>query len=469
MPNPKWEVYENKATGIEYDLTDADAQNQLTAIKDGTDIDSFGDVETALDGKVDAVSGKGLSTNDYTNSAKGIVDNIQSNVIANTKLIKDTVGWNGKNKLHNDATTQTIEDITYIVNADKSVSVSAGTASDKSVLWYHDYRSVSELNNGDKLSGCANANTDCRQAIVYFASDKTGISEQLQYNNEDVTISIPNNAVYYRTGVAVNSGKTVTAQTLYPMIRDADILDSTYEPYFGSTAFPRSEQEVLGAKNMCCITGIADKSSNTDVTWSANSVRIKSDVAAQYINTNLNIKSLPKNKTVKISFDATVTAGAGIAVVKGKATGGSYATLLNKPVNSSGAYSFEFNTGNNDEFQLNLYASTGTAVTGDITYNNIMISLDGGEYAPYAMTNKELTEKVKELDSYLEQSVTLSTSDVTTVTFTNAIIKTTSIIEYACSKWGIVPDDITVSNGSCVITIPKQSTAETVSIRIYVR
>lgn len=71
--------------------------------------------------------------------------------------------------------------------------------------------------------------------------------------------------------------------------------------------------------------------------------------------------------------------------------------------------------------------------------------------------------------AYMEQSVTLSTSDATTVTFTNAIIKTTSLIEFACSKWGIVPDDITVSNGSCVITIPKQSTAETVSIRIYVR
>ena len=71
--------------------------------------------------------------------------------------------------------------------------------------------------------------------------------------------------------------------------------------------------------------------------------------------------------------------------------------------------------------------------------------------------------------AYMEQSVTLSTSDVTTVTFTNAIIQTTSLIEYACSKWGIVPDDITASNGSCVITIPKQSNAETVSIRIYVR
>lgn len=52
MPNPKLETYKNKATNTVYDLTDADAQSKLTAILDGTDIDSFGDVETALAGKM---------------------------------------------------------------------------------------------------------------------------------------------------------------------------------------------------------------------------------------------------------------------------------------------------------------------------------------------------------------------------------------------------------------------------------
>lgn len=42
----------------------------IAAIKDGVSIDSFSDVETALAGKVDAVQGKGLSTNDYTSAEK---------------------------------------------------------------------------------------------------------------------------------------------------------------------------------------------------------------------------------------------------------------------------------------------------------------------------------------------------------------------------------------------------------------
>ena len=48
----------------------------VTAITDGQTIDSFSDVETALADKVDVVSGKGLSTNDYTNTDKAIVDGV---------------------------------------------------------------------------------------------------------------------------------------------------------------------------------------------------------------------------------------------------------------------------------------------------------------------------------------------------------------------------------------------------------
>lgn len=73
MPNPKLETYKNKATGTVYDYTDAAAQAALADILDGTDIDSFSDVETALATKVDKVTGKGLSTNDYDDTEKAKV------------------------------------------------------------------------------------------------------------------------------------------------------------------------------------------------------------------------------------------------------------------------------------------------------------------------------------------------------------------------------------------------------------
>lgn len=71
---------------------------------------------------------------------------------------------------------------------------------------------------------------------------------------------------------------------------------------------------------------------------------------------------------------------------------------------------------------------------------------------------------------YLENnSVTLSTSGTTTVTFTNAAITANSMIGYACTQWGIFPDDITASAGTCTVTMPQVDSAVTVGVRIILR
>lgn len=61
---------------------DTVARAEIAAIKDGETLDSFGDVETALADKVDKVSGKGLSSNDFTNEYKDKVDNSLSTTTA---------------------------------------------------------------------------------------------------------------------------------------------------------------------------------------------------------------------------------------------------------------------------------------------------------------------------------------------------------------------------------------------------
>jgi len=94
-------------------------------------------------------------------------------------------------------------------------------------------------------------------------------------------------------------------------------------------------------------------------------------------------------------------------------------------------------------------ASSTTARKQQITVNNVAYDVDGSVY--------------------MEQDVILSTSAATTVTFTNASITANSVVEFGCSKWSIVPDDITSSSGSCVVTLPKVSTSETVTVRIYLR
>lgn len=85
--------YDNTAKGIVDGVTSAlgnkaDAST-VNAILDGSTIDSFADVETALADKVDKVSGKGLSTNDYDATAKGKLDGL-----ANVKSIGSGLNLN---------------------------------------------------------------------------------------------------------------------------------------------------------------------------------------------------------------------------------------------------------------------------------------------------------------------------------------------------------------------------------------
>ena len=72
-------------------------------------------------------------------------------------------------------------------------------------------------------------------------------------------------------------------------------------------------------------------------------------------------------------------------------------------------------------------------------------------------------------EPYFEQSVTLSTSQTTTVTFSNAAFTANSIVEPAISVWGIFPDDVTVASGSCTVVMPKVSTAQTVTVGIFIK
>lgn len=105
----------------EVSAEDTVARAEITEMKDGTTIDSFGDVEsalagkadsdnvysklevdTALDDKVDKETGKGLSTNDYTTAEKtklaGIAEGAEVNVQSNWTQTTTTADDYIKNK-----------------------------------------------------------------------------------------------------------------------------------------------------------------------------------------------------------------------------------------------------------------------------------------------------------------------------------------------------------------------------------
>ena len=98
--------------------------------------------------------------------------------------------------------------------------------------------------------------------------------------------------------------------------------------------------------------------------------------------------------------------------------------------------------------------SSGTASSSDV--HKQMITVDG--------TATDIDGTV-----YMEQSVTLSTTDPTIVTFTNATITANSVIDVYCSVWDMVPENVSCAAGTCAVTLPADEDARTVTVRIYVR
>ena len=93
---------------------------------------------TAITTKVDKVSGKGLSTNDFTNADKSKLDNLENyddtevkadiaNIEEQTALNCSTLGYQRKNLLKITATTKTVDGVTFTINDDGSIKVN-GTA-----------------------------------------------------------------------------------------------------------------------------------------------------------------------------------------------------------------------------------------------------------------------------------------------------------------------------------------------------
>lgn len=102
------------ATG-EVSSEDTYARAEISAILDGVSIDSFADVEAALADKVDKVSGKGLSANDFTNELKSKLDGIAAGAEVNVQA-----DWN--------QTTDTADD--YIKNKPTLGTAAAAATSD---------------------------------------------------------------------------------------------------------------------------------------------------------------------------------------------------------------------------------------------------------------------------------------------------------------------------------------------------
>ena len=131
----------------------------------------------------------------------------------------------GKNLLPNNASSGTINGVTFTVNPDKSVSIS-GTATDNADFSICNANAVKLPENASLiLSGGVSSDVFLRCAI----DNRTPTSR-----GEDVSINTTNGIVTGNCYIRVLSGTTVNGVVVYPMIRIAND-NADYEPYQSET------------------------------------------------------------------------------------------------------------------------------------------------------------------------------------------------------------------------------------------
>lgn len=287
MPNPKLETYKNKATNTVYDYTDADAQSQLSAIKDGTTIDSFGDVETALSTKYDINDESQISILDYdyvpyyadaesatrkiywTNIKNGLksffddlycaiglvpsgasssnklatasdVTGLQGNIIANTKLIKDTVGWVNKQLItYPYSVNGTAIIATVNITPSNGKFTLNGTSNEAISMPFHYRQGAGTDNNPIILPAGKYKFIKTSNKVGFLVVRTVGGSGDIFVtvgNSDTVKEFTLSETTQIGLTLTADNGTAFSNEVVEFMICDADILDNTVEPYRNTTA-----------------------------------------------------------------------------------------------------------------------------------------------------------------------------------------------------------------------------------------
>ena len=154
--------------------------------------------------------------------------------------------------------------------------------------------------------------------------------------------------------------------------------------------------------------------------------------------------------------DSTVENAGGIkAWVQslGYITGLAWSALTGKPFSTIGNGLTVTNNTLNADVQSVTVGTTGAASASAVSYQRIGVN---GVYTEINGTK------------YMEQEIQTRTDQTVLATFLNSAITANSTIFPFIDKYGIYASDVSTSAGQCTVTIPKQSVAETIHVKIYI-
>lgn len=334
------------------------------------------------------------NSGDSHTSTMDVMDGVDGEVPAET-LLKDTVGWTGKNVFNLIATSKTDEyGLTWTVNANNTITVSGTPTDFKAYYIRHD----GTLPAGQYIfSGWGNA-TNITVNSGFLRKGNTEVRKILNGNLSDPqTIEILDSDAGTYDNILISlkriENNVACSGTVYPMLRKAEISDPTFEPYHKNVdlvKYNRAEANVLGAKNLFLNTAVTT-TTEQGVTYTVNSDKTVTIASGQTTSTYTNLSL------------GSIVLPEGNYILNGCPSGGSANTYRLRLVNGStllgidsgDGYSFYADGNTNYTVTIGLSANgVSYTIPTDLLFKPmIRLASDPDDtYVPYAETNYQLTQ-----------------------------------------------------------------------------
>ena len=297
---------------FEYALNNSSfTANQWNTINSGI---TYADIQRLEAEKVDKISGKGLSTEDFTTAEKKKLSNLEnyddSEVKSQISLNRRTLGYQRKNLLKNTAVSITQNGVTFTVNVDGSVTINGTNAGTNSVYITLNSKFITTYGRKYTASIAAEEIPGVYMSIYdsYWAGVGRCTTSITFVENKNSTRNIR---------LTVEAGTTLENVTFYPMLRYAEIVDDTYETYSMSnvelTETVESHNEQISKNTEM----IAETSSQTALNRSTLGYQRKNLLKNTAASRTINGVTLTVNEDGSVTLNGTATATVFFEIRKG--------------------------------------------------------------------------------------------------------------------------------------------------------
>ena len=326
-------------------------------------------------------------------------------------------GYVGKNLFINTGKTETISSVAFTHNSDDSVGLN-NTASAMAIYNVGSVKELSEINQDVILSGCPSGGSTSTYSLQIRTLNSANVIQNgtylidngngVKFNPSGSLVDTNGNSVSISDlylNIRIGSGEVTTGKTFYPMIRLASIPDSTYEPYLTPNTeidnkVSYADNAILGAKNLLAYPYIGVTKTEGGITFTNNgdgSITLNGTSDSGY----------PAFDLMSASDLVTLISKYGSLRLTGAINGS------NIRLYAHGSKYF-IDDGNGvviPSTETSFSEPLRVQVLPNKTIDNVtirpMLRLESDTddtYVPYAMTNKELTDKDSKSVHYGEQA-----------------------------------------------------------------